>query len=96
MVLLSRRGADSSLAAREAGRRSTLLLMVRIGELEIGDVHVPVAAECNAEGTRRGRDVSRRLGYRRAAGRLREVVAGRVELVRRDPTRRLAWMDGPS
>jgi len=34
MVLLSRRGADSSLAAREAGHRSTVLPMVRIGELE--------------------------------------------------------------
>lgn len=49
MVLLSPRGADSSVAAREAAHRSTLLLMVRIGELE-GDVYVPVAAECGAEG----------------------------------------------
>jgi hypothetical protein len=49
MVLLSRRGADSSLAAR-AAHRSTLLLMVRIGELENRDVYVPVTAECDAEG----------------------------------------------
>jgi len=50
MVLLSRRGADSSVAAREAGHRSTVLPMVRIGELVNGDVYVPVAAECDAEG----------------------------------------------
>ena len=50
MVLLGRRGADSSVAAREAGHRSTLLLMVRIGELENDDVYVPVAAERDAEG----------------------------------------------
>ena len=29
------------------------------------------------------------------AGWMREVEAGRVELVRRDPTRKFAWVDGP-
>ena len=94
MVLLGGRGADSGVA--EAGHRSTLLLMVRIGELENGDVHVPAAAECDAEGYVVDGICRVASGTGEHAGRLREVVAGRVELVRRDPTRRLAWMDGPS
>jgi hypothetical protein len=97
MVLLSRRGADSSVAAREAGHRSTVLPMVRIGELENGDVYVPVAAECDAEGYVVDGSMCRVApGTGEHAGWLREFVAGRVELVRRDPTRKFAWMDGPS
>jgi hypothetical protein len=70
--------------------------MVRIGELENGDLYVPVAAECGAEGyvvdgtCRVASDTGEHAGW------LREVVAGRVERVRRDPTRKFAWMDGPS
>ena len=97
MVLLSPRGADSSVAAREAGHRSTLLLMVRIGELENGDLFVPVPAEFDAGGnvvdgimSRIAADTDEHAGW------MREVEAGRVELVRRDLTRKFAWLDGPS
>jgi hypothetical protein len=97
MVLLSRSGADSSVAARDAGHRSTVLLMVRIGELENRDVYVPVTAECDAEGYVVDGSMCRVApGTGEHAGWLREVVAGRVELVRRDPTGKFAWMDGPS
>ena len=94
MVLLSI--AAPTLAWR--GRPdSTLLLMVRIGELENGDLFVPVAAECDAEGHVVDGIMSRvASGTDEHAGWLREVVAGRVGLVRRDPTRKFAWMDGPS
>ena len=64
--------------------------MVRIGELENGDVHVPAAAERDAEGyVVDGVDGMCRVasGTGEHAGWLREVVAGGVELVRRDPTR---------
>jgi len=70
--------------------------MVRIGELENGDVHVPVAAECDAEGYVVDGMCRVASGTGEHAGWLREVVAARVELVRRDPTRKFAWMDGPS
>jgi hypothetical protein len=48
MVLLS--VAAPTLAWRRGRADSTLLLMVRIGELENGDLFVPVPAECDAEG----------------------------------------------
>jgi hypothetical protein len=97
VVLFSRRGADSSLAGREAGHRSTLLLMVRIGELENGDLYVPVPAEHGAQGHVVDGIMCRvASGTDEHAGWLRGVDAGRVELVRRDPTRKFAWLDGPS
>jgi hypothetical protein len=96
MVLLSRRGPDSGLAARGAGQRSTLLLMLRIGEFENGDVYVPVAAEGDAGGHVVDGMCRVASGTGEHAGWMRGVDAGRVELVRRDPTRKLARMDGPS
>ena len=70
--------------------------MVRIGELENGDVHVPVAAERDAEGHVVDGMCRVASGTGEHAGWLREVVAGRVELVRRDPSRNFAWTEGPS
>jgi hypothetical protein len=74
----------------------SLFGMVRIGELENGDLFVPVPAEFDAEGhvvdgimCRIAADTDEHAGW------MREVEAGRVELVRRDPTRKFAWVDGP-
>jgi hypothetical protein len=76
--------------------RGSLLGMVRIGELQNGDLFVPVPAEFDAEGHvvdgimgRIAADTDEHAGW------MREVEAGRVELVRRDPTRKFAWVDGP-
>ena len=69
--------------------------MVRIGELKNGDLYVPVPAEYDASGNvvdgTMGRVTS---GTDEHAGWMREVDAGRVELVKRDPTRTFAWLDG--
>jgi hypothetical protein len=83
-------------AARNVRHRGSLLRVVRIGELENGDLFVPVPAEFDAEGNvvdgimcRIAADTDEHAGW------MREVEAGRVELVRRDPTRKFAWVDGP-
>jgi hypothetical protein len=90
-----RRGAGPSLAARGAGHRSTLLRMVESASLRTACLRSG-GGGMRRRGPPRGRDVSRRLGTGEHVGWLREVVAGRVELVRRDPTREFARMDGPS
>jgi hypothetical protein len=72
------------------------LWMVRIGELENGDLFVPVPAEHDADGHVVGGIMCRiAADTDEHAGWMREVEAGRVELVRRDPTRKFAWVDGP-
>jgi hypothetical protein len=69
--------------------------MVRIGELENGDFFVPVPAEHDAEGHVVGGIMCRiAADTDEHAGWMRGVEAGRVELVRRDPTRKFAWVDG--
>lgn len=70
--------------------------MVRIGELENGDLFVPVPAELDADGDVAG-GIMRRAesGTDEYAGWMRRVDAGGVELVRRDRTRKFAWVDGP-
>jgi hypothetical protein len=70
--------------------------MVRIGELENGDLFVPVPAERDAEGHVVAGIMSRVAGGTdEHAEWMRGVAAGRVELVRRDRTQKFAWMDGP-
>ena len=90
------RARARSRRASNAGHRGSLLGMVRIGELENGDLFVPVPAEFDAEGhvvdgimCRIAADTDEHAGW------MREVEAGRVELVRRDPTQKFAWVDGP-
>jgi hypothetical protein len=90
------RARAGSCRASNAGHRGSLLGMVRIGELENGDLFVPVPAEFDAEVhvvdgimCRIAADTDEHAGW------MREVEAGRVELVRRDPTRKFAWVDGP-
>jgi len=70
--------------------------MVRIGELENGDLFVPVPAERDADGQVVDGIMCRvASGTDEHAGWMRGVEAGRVELVKRDPARKFAWMDGP-
>lgn len=70
--------------------------MVRIGELQNGDLYVPVPAEFDAEGHVVGGIMGRVLsGTKEHIGWMHEVDAGRVELVKRDSTRKLVWLDGP-
>jgi hypothetical protein len=68
--------------------------MVRIGELENGDLYVPVPAEFDSDGHVvdgiMGRIPSGTIEH---ADWMHEVDVGRVELVKRDSTRRFAWVD---
>jgi hypothetical protein len=74
------RARAGSCQASNAGQRGSLLGMVRIGELENGDLFVPVPAEFDAEGhvvdgimCRIAADTDEHAGW------MREVEAGRVD-----------------
>lgn len=70
--------------------------MVRIGELRNGDLYVPVRAEFDAKGFVVDGIMERvTAGTDEHADWMHAVEAGRVELVRRDSTRKFAWVDGP-
>jgi hypothetical protein len=70
--------------------------MVRIGELRNGDLYVPVPAEFDADGHVVGGIMGRvATGTKEHTGWMDEVEAGRVELVKRDSTRKPLWLDGP-
>ena len=68
--------------------------MIRIGELQNGDLYVPTPAEHASDGTVNG-GLMRRVvsGSKEHQGWMREVETGRVELVRRDRSRSLSWID---
>ena len=70
--------------------------MVRIGELENGDLFVPAPVELDADGQAVG-GIMRRVAADtdEHAAWMRRVSAGQVALVAQEPTRKFAWMDGP-
>jgi hypothetical protein len=70
--------------------------MVRIGELENGDLYVPTPVERDNEGRVVDGIMGRvALGTDEHSDWMREVDAGKVELVKRDPAHRFTWLDGP-
>jgi hypothetical protein len=78
------------------GHGSSLVGMVRIGELKNGDLYVPVPAEFDAQGHVVDGIMGRvTTGTDEHADWMHAVEAGRVELVKRDSAREFAWMDGP-